>query len=491
MIQTVGDMVMGKASIKKNGISKFNKEKIKYFSQIGFREIITLCDNMPDIQQIISVIADPQILSMKIIETMEGKSQEGQYISGCKLIAEIELKQKILYSTDSTTQSIHVIENTFIQSAYIVVPKSIKGTDIKWLLKENRYYCKVFIEDIVIKKIDERNIFTNIFSLLLGTFRPTFEICYSNANFNKKSDVFICYDDGINPTNLTIKGKDKNICPKWSPTGNEISYLAKEEGKFSLYIYNLNSQRTRKITDHNRHGCITSYCWNNKGDKIYLTGNIRNTKDIFSINIKDLSSKQLTFGDDLVKSYNPKCSYAGEKIGYLKIHYNTKDLYMMDSLGVYSQQITNCGHIKDFNWSKENDIVYIHDNHLGKPCICVINIKNLDKKYVAVPNNIFSLKKLKFSPMGKYITYIANNCSTEDIYLHHVNKNKTFNLTKNISNISISDYDWGVNEETIFYGANNSGYYNIYGLDLNTNHTMQITSLDAYYIQVEYRPRII
>lgn len=482
---------MGKTAIKKNGISKCHKKKMRYFSQISSREIITIPDYMPDIEKIVSVIIDPKIISVRAISTMVGESEEGQYLSGCKLVVEIELKQKILYAADTKSQSIHVVENTILQSAYIIVPKDIEGTEMKKLLKEHRFNVKIYIEDIVIKRMDARKIFKNIFLLLEGIYRPTFEICYSEKHCGKTSHIFICYDNGKHLRKITHNEKVKNITPKWSPTGQEIAYLAYEDGSFIIYIYNANSHKFTKITRPEKYDCITSFCWSNKGDKIYFTGNVKNTKEIFCINTKSLKCKQLTYGDDNVKSYKPKCSYDGQKIAYIKSFANSKNLYVMDSNGLKSQKITDCGFIQDFDWGKDNNIVYIQNNHLGKLCICVVNICTLEKVYIKIPSSVVSLKKVKYSSKGNYITYIANDFSTQDIYLYDINKNKTLNLTKNISNITISDYVWKVNEKKIFYSADNLGYYNIYSLDLEKNRIFQITNSTASYIELSYRPRIL
>lgn len=482
----------GNSLVKKIGISKCEEERLEYFSQFNVREIIKVPDHLPDIEEIVSVLVEPKIISLKAIKTMRGVSAEGQYLSGGKLLAEIEISEKILYLANIPDQSLHVIENKSFHSGYIVIPPLIEGTKIDLLIRYNRLKAKVFTEDIAIKLTNCREIFKNIFLLLGAKFKPSYEICFSEHYDCKKSDISISYDDGRFSKKIICDNDSNNKDVSWSPTGQEIAYLSNIDDTYMLYVTDINYNNQDRITDSKKFDCITSYCWNNRGDKIFFTGVVNGKKDIYLADIKKQTTQQITYGDGYIKSFRPKSSYDGKKIAFIRSGCNVSDLYLIEPDGLKLQRITDGGFIKDFSWSIDNKhIVYISEKGLGKSCLCIIDICTLTKVFVKIPRDIMYLRKVKYSPRGRYITYIVKDFSTDNIYLYDIDLKRYKNITKNTSNITISDYTWKVNEEKIYYCANDLGYFNIYSLDIKREEVIQITNSTSINMKLSYRPRII
>lgn len=137
------------------------------FTEISIPEIVKLPDVKPDIEQVVSVTVDACILSLRLIETAIGRSQEFQFISGHKLVVELKLRQKIKYVADEPTQSVHAahFENV-ISSVFIVVPDMLLGVNIQDLFDQGRLTVTPYIEDIYAKQRGKREIFKNITVLL-------------------------------------------------------------------------------------------------------------------------------------------------------------------------------------------------------------------------------------------------------------------------------------------------------------------------------------
>lgn len=135
----------------------------KYFTQISIPETLVIPEPKPDMEQLLSVMVDPVIESVKLIDTPVALSNEGQYLSGCKLVIELRLREKIKYVADEPTQTVHAAHyENVLKSIFIIVPCEVEGVPIRRLLERNRLIVTPYIEDIYAEMTDKRTIFKNI-----------------------------------------------------------------------------------------------------------------------------------------------------------------------------------------------------------------------------------------------------------------------------------------------------------------------------------------
>ena len=143
-----------------------------YFTEIAVPEIVTIPDEKPDIEMILSCMVEAEVISTRLITTPCMKSYEGQLLSGRKLIIELKLKQKITYVADEPDQSEHSADfENVVTSVFIVLPQRIDNTSIETLFKKNKIIVTPYIEDIYCEMMDERTIFKNITLLLDLSFK--------------------------------------------------------------------------------------------------------------------------------------------------------------------------------------------------------------------------------------------------------------------------------------------------------------------------------
>lgn len=142
-----------------------------YFTQIAIQEMVSIPEEKPDMEAILSCMVEAIIISARLIETPCMKSYEGQLLSGRKLIIELKLDQKVTYVADVVSQSEHSahFENLF-NSLFVVVPQRVGNIPIENLFKKGRINVTPYIEDIYCEMLDSRNIFKNITLLLDVTF---------------------------------------------------------------------------------------------------------------------------------------------------------------------------------------------------------------------------------------------------------------------------------------------------------------------------------
>ena len=145
----------------------------KYFTQFAIPETLTIPKAKPDMEQLLSVAVEPVIVSTKLIKTPLAISNEGQYLSGYKLIVELKLREKIKYVADEPTQTVHAahFEDTF-KSIFIILPSEVNDVPIQKLFDRNRIVVTPYIEDIYAEMKDKRTIFKNITIFVNVDFLP-------------------------------------------------------------------------------------------------------------------------------------------------------------------------------------------------------------------------------------------------------------------------------------------------------------------------------
>lgn len=138
-----------------------------YFTQVAIPEIVVIPPQKPNCEELLSVMVEAKVISVRLIKTAVGLSNEGQNLTGYKIIIELELNQKIKYIADEPTQSVHAAHfKNVISSIFVVVPPSIGGINIEDLFEQGRLVVTPYIEDIYGVCQDKRTIFKNITVLI-------------------------------------------------------------------------------------------------------------------------------------------------------------------------------------------------------------------------------------------------------------------------------------------------------------------------------------
>lgn len=130
------------------------------FKEFVVEEKLTIPEAKPDIEQIVRVMAEATITSLKVIKTPAATSIGGQVLTGWKVIVEGFINQKVEYVADEPTQSVHAAHFKVPFSTFIVLPPDPTFT------KDMVVNVIPYIEDIYAKQLDKRHIFKNVTLLL-------------------------------------------------------------------------------------------------------------------------------------------------------------------------------------------------------------------------------------------------------------------------------------------------------------------------------------
>lgn len=141
--------------------------KVKYFSELSISGNLLITKENPSIDNIISFVVYPRIKTTKLIESELGVSNDGQSLSGYKLIVEVEITEKLKYVSRNADRSIHGITfDRITKSCFIVVPGIINGHRVCDLVRKKQLVARPYIEDAYVAIRDSRSIFQNIIILI-------------------------------------------------------------------------------------------------------------------------------------------------------------------------------------------------------------------------------------------------------------------------------------------------------------------------------------
>ena len=128
-------------------------------------------------------------------------------------------------------------------------------------------------------------------------------------------------------------------------------------------------------------------------------------------------------------------------------------------------------------WVDENSFLFTN-NQEGNNEIYLFNL--VDQSVSRLTDNLANDERGSISPDGKYLLFSSNriDSNNQEILLMNLN-------TREIKNISNSDGNeliarWNKNGQTIYFGSNKDGNWEIYSYDLKTSKTKRLTNNKAF-----------
>ncbi|MGL4990547.1 MAG: hypothetical protein ACRC57_05160 [Sarcina sp.] len=133
-------------------------EEVKYFKEEIINEILVIPSQKPDMERFLKALVDITVEDKKLIKTEKGLSNEGQILTGYKLIIKLRIKEKITYVADECTQSVHAAHFETIKNLFIIMPEKIDDEDVCKLLKRGKLSVTPYVECVESRMLDERTI---------------------------------------------------------------------------------------------------------------------------------------------------------------------------------------------------------------------------------------------------------------------------------------------------------------------------------------------
>lgn len=133
-------------------------EEVKYFKEEIINEILEIPCQKPDMERLLKAMVWTNIESTKLVKTEKGLSNEGQKLTGYKLVVKIRISEKVTYVADVCTQPMHAAHYENIKNFFVILPEEIDGEDICDLLKHNKLIITPYVECVEARMLDKRHI---------------------------------------------------------------------------------------------------------------------------------------------------------------------------------------------------------------------------------------------------------------------------------------------------------------------------------------------
>lgn len=151
--------MLGKGSYQTgNCIQAILPTQADYFKEEMICEILSIPPGKPDMERLLDVMVWPEVVSTNLIETPKGRSFEGQYLSGVKLVVEVNLKEKLTYVANEPTQKAHASHYETLKSVFVILPEEIDGKKTCELYRANRITVTAYVEEVCARMLDTRTV---------------------------------------------------------------------------------------------------------------------------------------------------------------------------------------------------------------------------------------------------------------------------------------------------------------------------------------------
>ncbi|WP_420849878.1 Tol-Pal system beta propeller repeat protein TolB [Phenylobacterium kunshanense] len=163
-------------------------------------------------------------------------------------------------------------------------------------------------------------------------------VAESGARGKTIKRLAIMDQDGANPSYLT-GGDSIVMTPRFSPTSQEITYMALRPDSASVYLYNLESGRRESLGSFQ--GMVFAPRFSPDGGRVAFSVERGGNSDIYVMNLSNRSSSRLTSDPSIDTS--PSFSPDGARIVFNSDRSGSPQLYVMGADGSGARRISNGG----------------------------------------------------------------------------------------------------------------------------------------------------
>ncbi len=204
--------------------------------------------------------------------------------------------------------------------------------------------------------------------------------------------------DGQNHRYLT-DGSYLVLTPRFSPTAQEITYLAYVNNKPRVYLYNIDTGRQEILGDFP--GMTFAPRFSPDGNKVIMSLATSGNSDIYTMDLRSRQVKRLT--DNLAIDTSPSYSADAKRVVFESDRGGTQQLYIMGADGSNPQRITfGEGRYANPVWSPRGDLIAFTKILKGRFYIGVIRPDGNGERLIS---SAFHVEGPSWSPNGRYLTY--------------------------------------------------------------------------------------
>ena len=217
--------------------------------------------------------------------------------------------------------------------------------------------------------------------------------------------IFISNFDGSGLRQITNNGSI-NMSPSWSPDGTKLTYTSFREGKADIYVYNMLTQRTSKLTSG--FGNNSGANWHPDGRRIAFSGSHSGLTSIFTVNSMD-GGERKSFISGSGLEVEPAYSPDGAKVAFVSGRFGNPHLFIRDLRSNSDTRITYAGWYNSSpSWRRDGRKLSFagYDRDIDRYDIFTVNPDGRQMERLTLDQG--DNEKPSWSPDGRYLVFQSN-----------------------------------------------------------------------------------
>ncbi len=185
----------------------------------------------------------------------------------------------------------------------------------------------------------QRNIVSSsTYSVIYPTYSPDGSRIAFESNKNGKWDIYVANIDGSRLTNITHNVAD-NIMPAWSPDGRYIAFISTWDGGSNVYIMPGNGGDVQQLTFDSANVVNASPVWSPDSQELAYSSDRTGDDEVFIHNIggnTDINLTNTTSTGEFLPSWSPD----GQRIAFTRTGDGNTDIFVVKVDGTGLTRLT-------------------------------------------------------------------------------------------------------------------------------------------------------
>ena len=223
-------------------------------------------------------------------------------------------------------------------------------------------------------------------------------------------NLFIYHPHFFPLTRLT-NGNWDDVAPAFSNDGSKLAYASNQNGRWDIYILDLQTYELTNITNSNAYDMNPG--WSPDDQWLVFDSDRNGNRDIFLQSIKNLDQQPLQLTLNQANEFLPAWSPDGRKIAYTSLESGTQQIWIADLDKVEGRymNISQAPAVVNSHpfWSREGELYWYNNQGAGQNLVSVSPI-DTSQALTFMPGSFGS-----HSPTSHYIAMVKHNRSGSEL----------------------------------------------------------------------------
>ena len=299
------------------------------------------------------------------------------------------------------------------------------------------------------------------------------------------STLYIMGADGSNLTRISTVGGDATN-QSWSTDDSMIAYQSDLDGDLDIYVYQLSTGITRKLTNNN----IPDYAptWKCNTTTVIFTSDVSGNPDIYDANALPIKAAAISVAQDATRLTTEPADDIYPENSPVEENASREGKFPGASLGTQTSflnpdvTVTKVDPSLDSGktWDPINSCPIVcpawllyNSNRTGDPEIFRTNVDGTSDLNISLGVGANDRRPTR-SPNSQWIAFTSDRDGNEELYIAAADGSQQRRITFN--NATDTDAVWSPDNQHIAFESNRSGNWDLYVLDVQTGVETQLTN---------------